>query len=169
MLFSGWVPYLQQQKDEENLVLLLYPMHFITQPHASFLQCYFTDMGNALISTCPFKQDLTCQYQHTHSHQAHLLWGIHLNVSNCFAMCSNLCSLLSLLRSQHQVRHIISQITKALLEFSGGGIGFFVMHFSTMIARGIQIQDSKFYLPGGWSCANFQLTQRTTITRNCKT
>lgn len=130
-----------------------------------FVQCYFTDIANALISTCPFKPSLTCQYQHTHSHQACLLRGIHLNASKGFAMHFNLCSLLCLLSSHHQVWHMISQITKVLLEFSGGGIGFFVVHFSIMIARGIQMQDST----RRQSCTNCQLTWKMTVTRNCKT
>lgn len=55
---------------------------------------------------------------------------------------------LCLLSSHHQMWHMISLITKVLLEVSGGGIGFFAVHFSMMIGKGIQIQDSQFIYLG---------------------
>jgi len=54
---------------------------------------------------------------------------------------------------------VISQITEGSLDFSGVGVGFFVMYFSVLIARQIQIQVSEsFILPRRQSNGNFQLT-----------
>lgn len=123
LIYSNW-------KGEENLVRLLYLIHLITQPYAYILPVLFYWYAKCL----DFHQSFQTRFHL--SIPAHPLTpgspttGIHLNVSNCFAMHLNFCLLLSLASSHHQgqmLLAVISQITKGPLKFSGVGVGFFVM------------------------------------------